>query len=67
MLSKILGKNLKKIRLAKGLSQGDIAKRLNVDRSYISGLENGKRNPTLGSLERLTDVLNVSVDKLLKN
>ncbi|MDP2642443.1 MAG: helix-turn-helix transcriptional regulator [Candidatus Peregrinibacteria bacterium] len=41
------GKKLREIRLKKNLSQGDIASILGVHRSYISGLERGRRNPSL--------------------
>jgi transcriptional regulator with XRE-family HTH domain len=42
--SKKLGKNLKKLRLKRKLSQGELSKSLNVDRTYISNIENGKMN-----------------------
>ncbi|HAS85012.1 MAG TPA: DNA-binding protein, partial [Candidatus Yonathbacteria bacterium] len=44
---KKLGENLKRIRLAKKMSQGDLSKSLGVDRAYISNIENGRMNPTL--------------------
>lgn len=65
-ISRKFGANLKKIRLKKKMSQGDICRALDVDRAYISNLESGKRNPTLATIKRIADVLNVSVDKLLK-
>lgn len=65
-ISKKFGANLKKIRLEKNMSQGDICRALEVDRAYISNLESGKRNPTLATIKRLADALNVPVDKLLK-
>ena len=65
-ISTKLGKNLKKIRIAKKMSQGDISRALDVHRAYISGIENGKRNPTLATIEKLANALDVSVDELLK-
>jgi len=65
-ISTKLGKNLKRIRTAKKLSQGAIARKLKVHRAYISGIENGKRNPTLTTIDKLAKALNVSVDELLK-
>lgn len=65
-ISTKLGKNLKKIRTAKKMSQGDISRALEVHRAYISGIENGKRNPTLATIEKLANALGVSVDELLK-
>ena len=61
-----LGQNLKKIRTDKGMSQGDIARALNVSRGYVSNIENGKLNPTLSTITRLAEALNVSTDKLFK-
>lgn len=61
-----LGKNLKKIRIAKGLSQGDIARSLNVARSFVSDLENGKHNPTLATMAKLAKAIGVPIVELLK-
>lgn len=64
--AKKLGQNLKIIRTQKGMSQGDISRKLNVDRSYISGIENGRRNPTLSNIEKLAEALGVPMNILLK-
>ena len=65
-ISKKLGENLKRIRTKKKLSQGAIARILEVDKGYISNIENGKKNPTLATIERLANAIGVSVDELLK-
>jgi transcriptional regulator with XRE-family HTH domain len=64
--SKQLGQNLKRIRTEKGISQGDIARELDVSRGYISTIENGKTNPTLSTIARIAKALRVTNDKLLK-
>lgn len=64
--AKKLGDNMKKIRLAKQMSQGDICRKLGVDRSYISNVESGNKNPTLSTITKLAKVLGVSVSELLK-
>jgi len=64
--SKKLGENLKKIRTEKGITQIEVARRLNVDRSFVSNIENGKNNPTLSTITSLAKVLNVSTSELLK-
>ncbi len=61
-----LGKNLKRIRTAKAISQGDIARTLDVNRGFISTIENGKTNPTLATIVRLAKAVGVSVSELLK-
>ena len=61
-----LGKNLKRIRTKKNVSQGDIARALKVGRSFITNIENGKTNPTLATIARLAKAVGVSVHDLLK-
>jgi len=65
-ISKKLGENLRKIRLKKKMSQGDIAKLLDVDRGYISKIENGKKNLTLTTIAKIAKVLKILPDQLLK-
>ncbi|MDO8633460.1 MAG: helix-turn-helix transcriptional regulator [bacterium] len=61
-----LGKNLKRIRTEKGISQGDIARALDVGRSFITNIENGKTNPTLATIAKIAKVIKVSVGELMK-
>ena len=61
-----LGLNLKMIRTKKGISQGDIARTLEVSRGFISTIENGKTNPTLSIITKLAKALGVSTNDLLK-
>ncbi len=65
-ISEKFGQTLKRIRTKKKMSQGDIARALEVHRAYISGIESGKRNPTLATIKKLADALKVSADELLK-
>lgn len=65
-ISPKLGQNLKRIRTKKKMSQGDIARALGVHRAYVSGIETGKRNPTLATIEKLANALGVSASELLK-
>ena len=64
--SKKLGENLKNIRTLKAISQGDIARSLDVSRGFISNIENGKTNPTLETIARLAKAVGVSTNELLK-
>ena len=61
-----LGDNLKRIRTEKGISQGDIARALEVDKSFVSNIENGKTNQTLATIAKIAKAIGVSVDELLK-
>jgi DNA-binding XRE family transcriptional regulator len=63
---KKLGENLRKWRLKKNMSQGDLATALSVDRAYISNIENGRMNPTLSTLEKIAGALGISTSELLK-
>ena len=65
-ISKRLGANIKRIRMKKGMTQGDIFRALNLDRGYVSSLESGKRNPTLSMIEKIAGALGVKSDELLK-
>ena len=55
------------IRRARHLSQRQLAGRMQVPRTYISKIENGKAIPTLGSLERLASALGVEVRQLVRD
>lgn len=64
--AKKLGENLKKIRSKKNITQTELAQTLNVDKSFISNIENGKNNPTLSTITNLAKALKVQVDELFK-
>jgi DNA-binding XRE family transcriptional regulator len=55
-----LGRNLRRVRTAAGLTQTALAKRSGIHRSYVSALEAGQRNPTAVTLQRLAKVLGVT-------
>ena len=58
---------VREMRRARHLSQRQLAGRMQVPRTYISKIENGKAIPTLGSLERLAAALEVEVGKLVRD
>ena len=58
---------VREIRRARHLSQRQLAGRMEVPRTYISKIENGKAIPTLGSLERLAAALEVDVCQLVRD
>jgi transcriptional regulator with XRE-family HTH domain len=61
-----LGKNLKRIRTAKGISQGEIGRKLEVDKSFVSNIENGKTNPTLSTIAKIAKAIGVSAGELME-
>src|SRR6266853_5339769 len=56
---------IRSLRHRNGLSQRQLAMRMNVPRTYVSKIENEKATPTLSSLERLARALEVTVPDLL--
>lgn len=64
--AKKLGENIRRIRLAKDMTQGDLCRKLEIDRAYMSNVESGKKNPTLSTIERIAKALGVSIEKLIK-
>jgi transcriptional regulator with XRE-family HTH domain len=60
------GENVRKERLARGLTQQELAGRLEMERSYLSELERGRRNPTVRVLGALAQALGVEPSELLK-
>lgn len=63
---RIVAKNVREIRAAGQLSQEEVAVRMGVEQTYVSGLERGVRNPTITTLERLARALNIKVAELLR-
>ena len=57
------GGNIKSLRLKKGLSQRELAKRSGLDVTYISGIERGVRNLSLKSLEKVAKGLGCPISK----
>lgn len=55
------------LRRVRNLSQRQLAGRMNVPRTYISKIENGKAMPTLSSLDRLARALQVDISALLRD
>jgi transcriptional regulator with XRE-family HTH domain len=58
---------VREIRRARHMSQRQLAGRMQVPRTYISKIENGKAIPTLSSLDRLADALGVDVRQLVRD
>lgn len=65
-LQRTLGKNLRRQRETRGLSQEAFAELLGYHRTYLGGIERGERNVTLKSIERIADRLGMRALDLLK-
>lgn len=65
-MRKLVGKNFARLRREKGLTQEQIEERSGLSQQYLSGLERGKRNPTVITLYELAQALGVSHVELVK-
>lgn len=59
-----VGLNLQDLRRRRGLSQEELADRAQVHQTYLSGIETGKRNPSILVLHRIAKALGGDVDAL---
>ena len=59
-----LGQRIKDLRLSKGLTQAELAKKSNIAANYIAMLERGERNATYLTLLKLAEGLEVKVGEL---
>lgn len=59
------GKRLRELRTQTGISQEAFAGRCGLDRTYISGIERGKRNVSLRNMDRIAKALGISLAELL--
>ena len=59
-MRKLVGRNVKRVKQDKGLTQEQLAERSGFSQQYISGLEQGRRNPTIVSIYELATALGVS-------
>jgi transcriptional regulator with XRE-family HTH domain len=62
-----LAANIRRLRLAKGWSQGDLAAAIDAQQPSISHIENGRANPTLLFLEALAHALGVEFTELFRS
>jgi transcriptional regulator with XRE-family HTH domain len=60
--SKVVGEELRRTRLAAGLSQADVARRLNVSPPYIANIEAGRGNMTIGQLTSIASALGAGLE-----
>jgi transcriptional regulator with XRE-family HTH domain len=65
-IEKIFGLVLKETRSHKRISQNDLALQAELDRTYISLLERGLRQPTLGTIFKLAEALKIKPSLLIQ-
>lgn len=63
----IIGKNVVRLRKAQNLTQEDLCGLAQIDRSYLSELENGKMNVTIKSLVTIAHALNSTLEDIVRS
>ncbi|MBR0193919.1 MAG: helix-turn-helix transcriptional regulator [Bacilli bacterium] len=61
-----LGMRIRYLRSLRKWSQEDLALEANVNKNYICDLENGRRNPSLEILERISDAFGITLSELFR-
>jgi transcriptional regulator with XRE-family HTH domain len=61
------GRRLRELRLDRGWSQETLANLAEIDRTYIPGIESGKRNLSLVVIEKLSNVFDISISEIFEN
>jgi transcriptional regulator with XRE-family HTH domain len=61
-----VGLNVQRLRRGRKLSQEELAHRADVHQTYLSGVEGGKRNPSVGVLGRIATALGVDIEELFR-
>lgn len=60
MIRSLIGQRIKELRIQKGLSQEKLALNVELDRTYVASVENGKRNISIVNLEKIWKGLSVT-------
>lgn len=66
MITEKVGARIKELRSEQRISQEKLALKAEVDRTYLAGVEQGKRNPSLKSLDKIISALNISFAEFFK-
>jgi transcriptional regulator with XRE-family HTH domain len=61
----IVGRNVRRLRQQKGLTQEQLAFEAKIDLTYMGGIERGKRNPSLMVMARIAQALSAPLSKLI--
>lgn len=63
----MIGARIKDIRNKQGITQEQLSERVGINTKYLSSIERGKENPTLNTLLKLTQSLDVNLDEIFSN
>lgn len=66
MITEQIGMRIREIRNMQGISQEKLAFKADLDRTYLAGVELGRRNPSVKSLEKILQALDISFEDFFK-
>lgn len=61
-----IGQRIRELRLIKGISQEQLALRAELDRTYMTSVENGKRNISIQNIEKIINALETTFEEFFK-
>ena len=61
-----IGKRIKELRLKKSISQEQLALKAEIDRTYMTSVENGKRNISIQNIEKIINALETTFEEFFK-
>jgi len=64
MIEKQFGQRVRKLRLARKVSQEQLAFKASMHRTYLGGIERGERNPSLKNIAAIADALGITLSAL---
>ena len=67
MIKKKFGDRVRKLRLEAKLSKEKFALLINMDRTYLASVENGKRNISLENIAKIANGFNITIEELFKD
>lgn len=67
MITEQIGLRIKELRIKSGISQEKLTLKAELDRTYLAGVENGKRNPSIKTLEKILIALEISFGDFFAN
>lgn len=66
-IQKQFGLRIKELRQLKGLSQEALAFKAGIDRTYMTSVENGKRNVSIKNIEKIINALEISLSEFFNS
>lgn len=66
MITEDFGKRVRELRRQMKLSQEKFALKINMDRTYLAGVESGKRNISLENIKKIADGFEISLEELFQ-